>query len=119
MAEKTLFQTQKIKECYKQFCDSIHEVFPEMELPKLPSKYLHVLVTVNGEKGNSAFTYRKVYFDAYGNTKSCSVHADSMAMSNMKLLNTVEELKAQIEMIKKNFKPTNIEISLNVRNKLA
>lgn len=119
MAEKTLFQTLKIKECYKQFCDAIHEAFPEMELPKLPSKYLHVLVTVNGEKGNSAFTYRKVYFDAYGNTKSCDVHADSMSMSNMKLLNTVEELKSQIEMIKKSFKPTNIEISLNVRNKLA
>lgn len=119
MAEKTLLQTQKIKECYKQFCDTIHEAFPEMELPKLPRKYLHVIVTVNGEKRNSSFTYREVYFDAYSNTKSCSVHADSMAMSNMKLLNTVEELKAQIGMIKKSFKPTDIEISLNVRNKQA
>ena len=119
MAEKTLFQTQKIKECYKQFCDTIHEFFPEMELPKLPSKYLHLLVCVNGEKGNGKYTYRKVYFDAYGNTKSCSVHADAMAMSNMKLLNTVEDLKAQMEMIKKSFKPNNIGITFSVRNKLA
>lgn len=119
MAEKTLFRTQKIKECYKQFCDAIHEFFPEMELPKLPSKYLHVLVTVNGEKGTGKFSYRKIYFDAYGNTKSCSVHADAMSMTNMKLLNTVEELKDQLEMLKKNFKPNNIEIYLTVRNKLA
>ena len=119
MAEKTLFQTQKIKECYKQFCDAIHEVFPEMELPKLPSKYLHVLVTVNGEKGTGKFSYRKIYFDAYSNTKSCSVHADAMAMTSIKLLNTVEELKAQLEMIKRGFKPNNIEITIGVRNKLA
>lgn len=119
MAEKTLFQTQKIKECYKQFCDAIHEFFPEMELPKLPSKYLHVLVTVNGEKGTGKFSYRKICFDAYGNTKSCSVHADAMAWIEMKELCTVEELKVQLEMIKKRFKPNNIEITLSVRNKLA
>lgn len=118
MAEKTLFQTQKIKECYKQFCDAIHEAFPEMELPSLPKKYLHVQVAVDGDKGTGIYSYRKVYFDAYSNTKSCSVHADAI-FSNMKLLNTVEELKAQIEMIKKSFKPNNIEITLHVRNKLA
>ena len=119
MAEKTLFQTQKIKECYKQFCDTIHEVFPEMELPKLPSKYFQVCVTVNGEKGAGKFSYRKIYFYAYSNTKSCTVHADAMFMSNMKLLNTVEDLRAQLEMIKKSFKPNNIEITSMVRNKLA
>lgn len=119
MAEKTLFQTQKIKECYKQFCDAVHEVFPEMKLPKLPKKYLQVIVTINGEKCTDKYSYRKLYFDAYGNTKSCSVHADGTSMTNMKLLNTVEELKAQLEMLKKGFKPTNIGIYLKVINKLA
>lgn len=119
MAEKPLLQNQKIKECYKQFCDAIHEDFPEMELPKLPKKYLHFQVAVNGEKSTSNYTYRKVYFIGDGNTKSCSVYADAMSLSNMKQLNTVEELKAQIKMIKKSFKPNNIEISLDVRNKLA
>ena len=119
MAEKTLFQTQKIKECYKQFCDAIHEVFPEMELPKLPSKYFRVCVTINGEKGTGKFSYRKICFYAYSNTKSCNVHADAMAMSNIKQLNTVEDLKAQLKMIKKGFKPNNIEIISMVRNKLA
>lgn len=119
MTKKTLFQTQKIKECYKQFCDAVNEVFPEMELPKLPNKYLHTCVTVNGEKSTGKYSYRKVFFDAYGNTKSCSVHADSMGMMNMKALDTVEDLKVHLEMLKKNFKPYNIEITLNVRNKLA
>lgn len=119
MAEKTLFQTQKIKECYKQFCEAIHEFFPEMELPKLSSKYFRVRVTVNGEKGTGKFSYRKVYFDAYRNTNSCTVHADAMAMSNIKQLNTVEDLKAQLKMIKNGFKPNNIEIISMVRNKLA
>ena len=113
MAEKTLFQNLKIKECYKQFCDTIHEVFPEMELPKLPKKYFHVLVSVNGDKGTGKYSYRKILFDAYGNTK------DAMAWIDMKALCTVEELKVQLEKIKKNFKQTNIEITLTVRNKLA
>ena len=70
-------------------------------------------------RGLGKYSYRKILFAAYGNTKSCSVHADAMAWIDMKTLCTVEELKVQLVKIKKNFKPTNIEITLTVRNKLA
>ena len=42
-----------------------------------------------------------------------------MSWTNLKMLNTVEELKSQLEMIKKDFEPNNIVIGMSVRNKLA